>query len=209
MNYNRKHRQHYMILQYGWCTLQYYHYIGYMKHVPGFVVYTVIWGILRSIVFFLPPFFILHLKKKNVWENAAFRFWAPRLVQNQQFSVKGLRPIAGSHSCWIGAGDTEGRHRSLPAPFTGTAKIAFVGENSNQIHKSLHAVWFLISWLTTKIQQVQVQKNSYLHEFKSPQPGSPSMTLKGKFAFLSIRHQICNLRGRIPNAAIHLKKNST
>lgn len=34
---------------------------------------------------------------------------------------------------------------------------------------------------------------------------SPSKTLKGKFANLSIRHQICTLRGRIPNAAIHSK----
>lgn len=36
--------------------------------------------------------------------------------------------------------------------------------------------------------------------------GSPSKTLKGKVAFLSFRHQISNLRGRIPNAAIPKKK---
>lgn len=62
----------------------------------------------------------------QVW-SAAFQFLAQKLVQDQQFSDKELRPIAGSRSCWIGAGDMEGRHRILPAPFTGTARIAFVG----------------------------------------------------------------------------------
>lgn len=145
MNSNRKHRWQYMIIHYGWHTTLPLHRL-HETHVPGFLIFTVIWGILRSILFFLPLLFsILHLffsfKSMGEFGVAAFRLWPPTLVQSgvsigDHFTRKAREsdpmPQPGLALRWIGAVEVKQRKTRQPtAPFKGTLKNCICRERNS------------------------------------------------------------------------------